>query len=236
MEANGHDRKGLVCLCELMGSCLFIFGIINTPVPVIIPFMLLASIVIWGDITGGHFNPAVTLGVFVTLEEKAKNVTFMIMIIISQILGGILAIAFAYGGAWGKENPTLASLTPVNPVTHEPDNAANSLDYSMDLQVVINEMMCTFIFISVILMIKGKHTAGDRQGLAAAFSVVLTLLCCIAATNKLGACFNPAVGISVTLNSILWIGKQEYLYHYLYAYTLGPAAGGLLAGFFHTMI
>ncbi len=235
MEANGHDRQGIVCFCEFLGTMLFLFGIINTSVPIIIPFSLLASVAIWGDITGGHFNPAVTIGVFVTLKDKSKNFMFMIMIMISQILGGLAAIAVSYGGAWGKENPTLASLTPVNPVTGQPDNAANELDFSMDLQVVINEMMCTFIFVSVILMIKGEHTAGDRKGLAAAATVVLTLLCCIAATNKLGACFNPAVGIAVTTNSIVWIGKEHYLYHYLYAYTLGPAAGGLMAGFFYNM-
>ena len=66
-------------------------------------------------------------------------------------------------------------------------------------------------------------------------TVVFTLLCCIAATNKFGAAFNPAVGIALTVNSILWLGKQHYLYHYVYAYTLGPLLGGLLAGFFHNI-
>ena len=70
----------------------------------------------------------------------------------------------------------------------------------MDLQVLTNEIMCTFIFVSVILMVKGEHTAGDRKGIAAAICVVLTLMCCIAATNKFGACFNPAVAVSLTVN------------------------------------
>ena len=89
------------------------------------------------------------------------------------------------------------------------------------------------MFISVILMVKGKHTAGDRKGIGAAMCVVLTLLCVIAGTNKFGACFNPAVGISLTASQILYNGSKHYLYHYLYAYTLGPALGGLFAGLFH---
>jgi len=113
------------------------------------------------------------------------------------------------------------------------DNVKNELDFSMDLNVIINEVVCTFIFVSVILMVKGEHTAGDRRGIGAAMSVVVTLLCCIAATNKYGAAFNPAVGIALTINSILKLGKAHYLYHYCYAYTLGPALGGLFAGFFH---
>ena len=103
----------------------------------------------------------------------------------------------------------------------------------MDLNVCINEAVCTFIFVSVILMVKGKHTAGDRKGIGAAIVVVFTLLCVISGTNSLGACFNPAVGITLTTNSIIWLGKTEYMYHYVYAYTLGPLLGGICAGFFH---
>ena len=126
-------------------------------------------------------------------------------------------------------------MAPVNPVTDAPDNAVNELSFSMDLSTIINEIICTFVFVSVILMVKGKHTAGDRVGIGAAMSVVLTLLCCIAATNKFGAAFNPAVGIALTANSILRLGWAHYLYHYIYAYTAGPLIGGLFAGLFHNL-
>ena len=206
MEAKGHDRMFTVCFLEFLGTMLFLFGIIGTNVPVSIPFSLLASVVIFGDITGGHFNPAVTIGVFTTVGDYAKNFMFMVLIIISQILGGLAAIGLSYGGAWGKVNPSVPVLAPTDPETGKPEMGEKDGDFNMDLQVVINEMMCTFIFVSVILMVKGEHTAGDRKGLAAAFVVVLTLLCCIAATNKFGACFNPAVGIALTVNQILWLG------------------------------
>ena len=69
MEAKGHNRMMTVCLCEALGTCLFVWGIMNTNLCTTIPFSLLASVVIWGDITGGHFNPAVTLGVYISLGE-----------------------------------------------------------------------------------------------------------------------------------------------------------------------
>jgi len=203
MEAKGHDRMAMVCFCEFLGTALFIFGILGTggtSLPLSIPFSLLASVVIWGDITGGHFNPAVTLGVWTTLGDKGKNFIFMLFIMISQILGGLLSIGLAYLGNFGKDDSYIALLVPTNAITGKPDNAPNELGFSMDLQVLINEIMCTFIFISVILMVKGKHTAGDRKGIGAAMCVVLTLLACIAATNKFGACFNPAVGVALTTN------------------------------------
>ena len=79
---------------------------------------------------------------------------------------------------------------------------------SLYMPVMVNEIVCTFLFVSVILMVKGEHTAGDRKGICAALCVVSTLLCVISATNTLGACFNPAVGVSLTSYSV-WRLKTE---------------------------
>ena len=248
MEADGHKRMPLEFALEFFGTMLFVFGILSTNLAISIPFSLLASVVIFGDVTGGHFNPAVTIGVFTSLGNYGSNFLFMILIIIAQCLGGLAAIGAAWLGGFtdsglaydtvdGKFNPSAKILAPFNPIQGTPDQYGvtepGSLDFTMDLQVCINEVVCSFMFISVILMVKGKHTAGDRKGIGAAMCVVLTLLCVIAGTNKFGACFNPAVGIALTSSQILYNGSQHYLYHYLYAYTLGPALGGLFAGLFH---
>ena len=247
MEADGHKRMPLVCALEFFGTMLFVFGILSTNLAISIPFSLLASVVIFGDVTGGHFNPAVTIGVFTSLGHYGSNFLFMVLIIIAQCLGGCAAIGLAWLGGFadsglakdtvdGKFNPSAKILAPFNPLEGTPDQyneGAGELDFTMDLQVCINEVVCTFMFISVILMVKGKHTAGDRKGIGAAMVVVVTLLCVISGTNKFGACFNPAVGIALTSSQMLYNGTKHYLYHYLYAYTLGPALGGLFAGLFH---
>ena len=235
--SHGHSHKMTVCLCEFIGTALFIFGIIETNLPISIPISLLASVVIWGGITGGHFNPAVTIGVYTQLTgHYAKNFLFMIMIIISQILGGFFAMFLAYLGNFDKPESSVPILAPKNP-TYDPvsfdNDETNGGEFVMDLNVVINEIICTFIFVSVILMVKGEHTAGERTGISAAICVVATLMCCISGTNMLGACFNPAVGIALTSNSIAVLGGAHYMRHYLYAYTLGPSLGGLIAGLFH---
>ena len=242
MECGGKDRKAIVCLCEFLGTALFLFGIINVAptCPVAIPICLFVPVILFGGVTGGHFNPAVSLGVWSTLGDKGSNFAFMSMIWIAQILGGIFAIGMAYLGNFGKDDPLIPILAPTNLITGKPDNAPNELGFSMDLQVLTNEIMCTFIFVSVILMIKGDKTKGERKDIAAAICVVFTLMCCIAATNKFGACFNPAVAVSLTVNQIAMLSDASkasngYLYHYTYAYILGPLFGGLLAGIFHNI-
>ena len=237
MEAKGHDRMALVLFLEFFGTALFVWGIINTASPVSIPFSLFASVVIFGDITGGHFNPAVTLGVFVSLGNYGSNFLFCILIMLAQFAGDFAAIGLSWLGTFDIWNEKIGALAPTNPVTGSLDNGAEESDFSMYVAVIVNEIVCTFLFVSVILMVKGEHTAGDRKGICAALVVVSTLLCVISGTNKLGACFNPSVGTAVTTYSVVRTDTEgfsnHYLYHYLWCYTIGPYIGGLCAGLFH---
>jgi aquaporin Z len=81
-------------LVEFLGS-LFFFSIILHVVSdpsiniVAIPIGLLAAIYFGGSISGGHFNPAVSL--MMLLKEKISAITFMLYII-AQVMGAITAI------------------------------------------------------------------------------------------------------------------------------------------------
>ena len=50
----------------------------------------------YDKVSGGHFNPAVTIGVLFR-EGKTSNLPFAVAIICSQILGAILGVSVAYG-------------------------------------------------------------------------------------------------------------------------------------------
>ena len=63
--ARSENRWILVPLYEMIGTALFIYCILvshGNPLGVVIG--LFSSIIIFGGITGGHFNPAVSIGVF----------------------------------------------------------------------------------------------------------------------------------------------------------------------------
>ena len=61
----------------------------------------------------------------------------------------------------------------------------------------ISETFCTFLFISVILMVKNPLTAVSKDGWYGAFTVGIALLACIClAGGHTGAALNPAVGLA----------------------------------------
>ena len=73
-------------------------------------------------------------------------------------------------------------------------------DFTLNINTLVNEITCTFIFVSVILMIKGANTAPTKDGIAGAIGVVVTLMGMIKTGMRLGACYNPAVGVALILN------------------------------------
>ena len=131
------------------------------------------------------------------------------------------------------------TLCPQDPTNTEwPDTStcdgANGEGFTQDFETLLNEVLCTFLFVTVILVVKGKETNLTSDGVVGALTVALTLFGLIMAGGKFGAAYNPAVGLSVTL----WGYKQldaAYILHYMYAYTVGPLLGGALAGGFYNL-
>ena len=58
-------------------------------------------------------------------------------------------------GAFGLPDANIMILAPKDPTTGDAEQAARNLDYGMGINVFTNEVLCTFIFVSVILMVKG---------------------------------------------------------------------------------
>lgn len=89
----GHNRKFVVTLYEAIGTALFTYCIIvSTADAIAAACGLFAMIVIFGDVTGGHFNPAVTLGVLVWQffqSDPIAKLLFSVMIIVGQCVGAV---------------------------------------------------------------------------------------------------------------------------------------------------
>ena len=99
---RGHDRKFLVCMYEFLGQVFFMYaaqvsgGTSSDTWGITGPLALFAVINIFGGVSGGHFNPAVTLGVYVREQKWAENFIFMVMIIASQCGGALAGMLLSY--------------------------------------------------------------------------------------------------------------------------------------------
>ena len=247
---GGHNRKCTVMICECLGTALFIYGIIMTGTASTIPFSLFASILLFGAITGGHFNPAVSLGVFLGEGKNyGENFGFLMLIWLGQFLGGGLAMGLSYLSLYDTQPPPttvpaalVPRLCPQEYPVHEGitdcDNWDGRGEYHFAWQVLVNEIVCTFIFVSVILMVKlgDGYVQVTKDGISGALGVALTLLAMITTGGKLGACYNPAVAVTLTGNAVTFLDDETgYLKHYAPYYFIGPLLGAALAGVFHIM-
>jgi aquaporin Z len=158
-----------------------------------------------GHFSGGHYNPAVTLGV--TLRGKlpwAETIPYWG----AQFLAGAAAAAIVL---FIKAN---------GPV---PPTPGPSADYGFVPKLLV-EFLFTFALVYVVLnTATAKGTSGNSfYGLAIGFTVVVGAF---AVGPVSGGAFNPAVGLGAT---ILWLGGSSSIINFI-IYLIGDFAGGAAA-------
>jgi aquaporin Z len=170
-----------------------------------------------GHISGGHFNPAVTIGLFAGGRFPAREV---IQYVIVQVVGAIAAAGVIYAIAKGVEGG------------YEIDNdlpgafAANGYDdlspggYNLGAALV-TELVMTAGFLFVILGATAKRAHAALGPLAIGFALVLIHLISIPVTNT---SVNPARSTGPAL-----FAGGDYIPQ-LWLFWLAPLVGAAIAG------
>jgi aquaporin Z len=164
--------------------------------PIAIGSALMVMVYAGGHISGGHFNPAVTLAVWLRGKCKTEHVPGYIA---AQVLAGIIA---ALAALYLKGNPVIVPLEL---------KAAPSL---------LAEFLGTFALCwSVLNAATAKANAGNSYyGLTIGFTV---LVMAYAVGGISGGAFNPAVAVGVTVMGIV---KGANVWIHLLADLAGGAA------------
>jgi len=175
-----------------------------------------------GHISGGHFNPAVTVGLWAGGRFPAKDI---VPYIVAQCVGAVIAAAVLWVIATGKSDFSMAGGFASNGYgDHSPGN------YTL-LACALTEVVMTFAFLVVIL--GSTHSAAPKgfgrapKGFAPlAIGLCLTLihLISIPVTNT---SVNPARSLGPALFEGGWAIGQLWLFW------TAPFVGALIAGFFY---
>lgn len=183
--------------------CLTVIGAVPMA-PLAIGASLMIMVYMGGHVSGGHYNPAVSLAVL--LRGKMASAGEFVAYAASQVAGAIAAALTAY---------------IITGKTFAPAPA----DSASTLAALLVETLFTFALALVVLnsAVSAKTQGNSFYGLAIGFTIVVGAF---AGGSISGGAFNPAVGTGPILVSAALGGGS--LAHW-WLYLVGPFAGGVLA-------
>lgn len=204
---------------ELLGTfvlvfvgCASVIGAAQTEAPVLLVaafgfgIALLAGLYAFGEVSGGHFNPAVSLAMFL---DKRLSVQDLLGYVVAQLVGGILAALVLL---IGTSQDHVASTATV------PGFEGSGTAFLM-------ELVLTAIFVAVILQASTSFNFGSSALLAIPLTLVAVHLAGIAFS---GSSVNPARTFGPDLIGNEWDGFWIYL--------IAPLLGAGLAWVAHAFV
>lgn len=195
-------------IVEFIGTFFLIFTIgfvviepgAGSFAPIAIGSVLMVMVYAGGHISGAHYNPAVTLAVWLRGRCAGSDVPgYMIAQFIAGLVAAVLVIFL-------KGNPPVEASFPI--IFH----------------ALIAEFLFTFALCYVILNVAtSKNTAGNSYfGLAIGFTV---LVGAYAVGSVSGGAFNPAVALGI---SVMGLSAFSNIWIFLVANFAGGAVAGVV--------
>ncbi|MCF3642141.1 aquaporin Z [Rhizobium sp. TRM95111] len=152
-----------------------------------------------GGISGGHFNPAVSVGLAVAGKFPASS---LLPYILAQVVGAVVAGAVLYLVASGKADFQLGGFASNGYGAHSPGG------YSLTAALVM-EVVMTFIFLFIILGATSGRVPAGFAPIAIGLALTLIHLVSIPVTNT---SVNPARSTGVALFVGDWALAQLWLF------------------------
>ncbi len=227
-------------VAEALGTFLLLFGAVGTAlfasdfgtgsngsslgvgflgVALAFGLTILAGIYAWGPISGGHFNPAVTLGLAAAGRFAWKDTPGYI---IAQVIGGAVGTTLlVLIGMFGPDGWLTAAQGSGFAANGFGDHSPGGFGLGA---AIIAEILFTAIFVIVILGVTSRVASPGFAGLAIGLTLTLIHLASIPITNT---SVNPARSIATAI-----YGGGDALIQ-LWVFIVFPIVGALIAGFAH---
>lgn len=199
------------CGSAVLAAAFPQLGIAFAGVALAFGLTVLTGVYALGPISGGHFNPAVTIGLWAGGRTPS---IYVVPYVVAQVAGAIAAAAVLYVVASGKPGFVLGGFA---------SNGYDALSpghYSL-LSCLVIEVLLTFFFVLIIHGATASFAPAGFAGLAIGLALTLIHLVSIPVTNT---SVNPAR----STGPALFAGGQ-YIAQ-LWLFWAAPIAGGVIAG------
>jgi aquaporin Z len=212
-------------IAEFFGTFLLVFGVIGTAffssgstgilgVALAVGLTVVAAAYAVGHISGGHFNPAVSIGAAAAGRFSWRDV---LPYVGAQVVGGALATTILFFIRAGAPADSFADFAAVSNGFGDLSPAGFNL-----LSVLLTEVVVTAVFLYVILGVTDRRAPSGFAPLAIGLALTLLHLVAIPVSN---ASLNPARSIATAI-----YGGPDALIQ-IWAFILAPIVGALIAGF-----
>ncbi|HLL27277.1 MAG TPA: aquaporin Z [Xanthobacteraceae bacterium] len=168
-----------------------------------------------GRVSGGHYNPAVTIGLAAAGRLPHREI---IPYVLAQLAGGILAAFVLWWIAGGKAGFTVGGFASNGYEAHSPGA------YSL-LSCALIEIVATAFFVTVILGVTARKAHAALAPLAIGFALTLAHLASLPVS---GTGLNPARSSATAI--VAAVGGTTWPLLELWLYWLAPLVGAALAG------
>mmetsp|Transcript_9752 Transcript_9752/g.12027 ORF Transcript_9752/g.12027 Transcript_9752/m.12027 type:complete len:185 (+) Transcript_9752:61-615(+) len=179
-KPNGDQFFAPVMLTEFVGSMLLMLAVnLQGEETTTVPLVFFALIVCTYELSGGHLNPSISLGVYISTKRYVNNLLFMVFLIGAQTVGCLLALALGYmvrvtvtDSATGSEylEPNVYSSPP--PILIATDGIPS---YG---QIMLSETIAAFILVLTSVQARAYITRSNNpEGavIQAAFAMAVAL-------------------------------------------------------------
>ena len=107
---NNTTNKIVVFAYEAFGTGMLLYAVNMTKGEVFgqfgIAFMLFACLLIGGPLTGAHYNPAVSTGVYISNAQYSRDLPMYLIMVSGQIVGGIIGVMIVWATLINKKANT----------------------------------------------------------------------------------------------------------------------------------
>ena len=230
IELEKAPSLGKRLAAEVFGTFLLVFGVIGTAlfasgntgllgVALAVGLTVIGGAYAVGHISGGHFNPAVSIGAAAAGRFAWSDV---LPYIAAQIVGGALATTILFAIRAGAPEGSIAGFDAVSNGFGDASPAGFGL-----VSVLVAEVVLTAIFLYVILGVTDRRAPSGFAPLAIGLTLTLVHLVLIPISN---ASVNPARSIATAIfGGAVPLGQ-------LWVFILAPIVGGLIAGFTYNLL